>query len=246
MTSWIEQAVHRGILTSAYPRRPATEDELPVTGRPPVAARDGRPADAGVDRCPVGAIAPGTVDQGRCIRCARCLADGFRFAGPVEAARTRRDALVGPTVADPGSPPALAPLGRSLHVFLVDVGSCRACNLEVLGLAAPQYDLQRLGLFFTNSPRHADVLLVVGVPTEEMVEPLRRAYEALPAPKAVVAVGACAISGGVFRGTAGLRGAVEEIVPVDLFVPGCPPAPIQVLDGLLRLIGRNRPGASGP
>jgi len=237
MPSWIEQAAHRGILTSAYPRRPATAAELPLTGRPPLLP-PGAVAPAGAaDRCPVGAIDGRTVDQGRCIRCARCLGDGFRFAGPVESARTRRDSLV--DLSDPPTVVPLAALGRSVHIFLIDVGSCHACNLEVLALAAPQYDLQRLGLFFTNSPRHADVLLVVGIPTEEMVEPLRRAYDALPAPKAVVATGACAVSGGVFRGTAGLRNGVEEVLPVDLFVPGCPPAPLQILDGLLRLVGRN-------
>ena len=244
--SWIEQAVRRGILTSRYPHEAATEVEVPATGRPPRLPHGTVLSPAAIAACPVAALAETTVDQGRCIRCARCLPSGLEFNGPVESAALSRDALVAPST--PSSPPAgvaapLAALRRSIHVFMVDVGSCNACNLEVLALANPFYDSQRLGIFFTNSPRHADVLLVVGVPTKEMEEPLRRAYEALPSPKAVLAVGVCPISGGVFAGTPGLRSSLEEILPVDGFVPGCPPAPLNVLDGLLQLTGRGRPPA---
>lgn len=248
MASWIQQSAARGILTSRYPRDAASEEEVPPTGRPPLPPADASPLPAARSSCPVGAITDSAVDQGKCIRCARCVAAGLAFTGTVEAAtRSRGDLLrisTGPAPS-PLAPPPLAPLGRSLHVFLVDVGSCNACNLEVLALANPYYDSQRLGIFFTNSPRHADVLLVVGVPTPEMAEPLRRAYEALPGPKAVVAVGACPISGGAFAGTAGLAGSLAESVPVDVFVPGCPPTPIAVLDGLLKLNGRDRAARGG-
>lgn len=195
------------------------------------------------------AISDGTVDQGRCIRCARCLAKGFAFAGLVEASTRRRSDLVwtqGQRLALPAIDAPLGSLGRSLHVFLIDVGSCNACNLEVLAISNPYYDSTRLGIFFTNSPRHADVLLVVGALTEEMAPALKRAYEALPEPKAVVAVGACPISGGVFRGYPGIQDSIESMVPVDVFVPGCPPSPIAVLDGLLRLSGRARQPSEGP
>ncbi len=240
MPSWIQQAAHRGILTSRYPRVAASEpDEIPLTARGPLPT--GPIGPAAVDGCPVGAISPSGVDQGRCVRCARCLATGFRFGAPIEMAGTSPASLRTSTVAPaPSGAGSLAELGRSLHVFLVDVGSCNACNLEVLALANPFYDVSRLGIFFTNSPRHADVLLVVGVPTAAMIEPVRRAYEAIPAPKAVVAIGACPISGGVFRGQPGLRSSLDELVPVDLFVPGCPPAPTQILDALLTLAGRGR------
>jgi len=248
MPSWIGQSISRGIVTSRYPKVPASEDEVPLSGRPPV-------LDAGVSQaaippslCPVAAITDGQVDQGRCVRCARCIPAGLRFAGAVEASTRSREALVVPSVAaraDTDAPPPLPDFGRSLHVFLVDVGSCNACNLEVLGLANPYYDLQRLGIFFTNSPRHADVLVVVGVPTRAMVVPLRRAYEALPEPKSVVAVGACPISGGVFAGTPELLPGLAEVVPVDVFVPGCPPTPVQILDGLLRVTGRVRGTSRG-
>ncbi len=248
MASWIGQSVARGIVTSRYPKVPATEDEVPLTGRPPLPEPGAvAPSDPSTV-CPVGAIAGGRVDQGLCVRCARCVGAGLRFSGPVEAATRSREALVTPSTearADDGASPPLTGFGRSLHVFLVDVGSCNACNLEVLGLANPYYDLQRLGIFFTNSPRHADVLLVVGVPTRAMVVPLRRAYEALPEPKAVVAVGACPASGGVFAGTPGLLPGLAEIVPVDVFVPGCPPAPVAILDGLLRVTGRTRARPGG-
>jgi Ni,Fe-hydrogenase III small subunit len=241
--SWIGQSLARGIVTSRYPKVAATEEEVPDTGRPPVPGPEAGGAPTAASRCPVDAIAEDRVDQGRCIRCARCIEGGLRFSGAVEAATRSREALVVPSPAartDATAPPPLVGFRRSLHVFLVDVGSCNACNLEVLGLANPLYDLQRLGIFFTNSPRHADVLLVVGVPTRAMVVPLRRAFESLPEPKAVVAVGACPISGGVFAGTPELFPSLAEIVPVDVFVPGCPPAPVAILDGLLRVTGRAR------
>jgi formate hydrogenlyase subunit 7 len=248
MTSWIGRAIRRGTLTSGYPLAPASADEIPETGRPPTFPGGSTNAGAAATACPVEAIGDGTVDQGRCIRCARCCAQGFVFDGTVEASTRRREELVWIAGQRGGSPPIDAPLaklGRSLHVFMIDVGSCNACNLEVLALANPYYDVTRLGIFFTNSPRHADVLLVVGALTEEMVPALQRAYEALPDPKAVVAIGVCPTSGGVFRGSAGVRGSIEPVVPVDVYIPGCPPTPIAVLDGLLRLSGRTRVASGG-
>jgi formate hydrogenlyase subunit 7 len=236
MASWIGQSFRRGILTSRYPAKPATSDEVPDSGRPPRAPSGVPVGPDAIDACPVGAISVRGVDLGQCIRCARCLAHGFRFEGPVEIAG-------GPASGSRGPPAApLSEFSGSVHVYLIDVGSCRACNLEVLGIGNPYYDASRLGIFFTHSPRHADVLVVVGIPTEEMLGPLRRTYEALPEPRAVLAVGACAIGGGAFRGNPGTS-PLERAVPVDLSVPGCPPAPVQVLDGILRLAGRGRRGA---
>ena len=248
MTSWVGRAARRGILSTRYPKAAATLDEVPETGRPPT-HRGTRPlGDSAADSCPVGAITDRTVDQGRCIRCARCLSAGFAFDAPVESSTRRRDDLLwtdGQRTALPALDAPLSKLGRSLHVFMIDVGSCNACNLEVMALSNPYYDASRLGIFFTNSPRHADVLLVVGVLTDAMIPALERAYQALPEPKAVVAVGACPISGGAFRGFPGIRDSIDSTVPVDVFVPGCPPSPIAVLDGLLRLTGHTRAAPEG-
>jgi Ni,Fe-hydrogenase III small subunit len=128
--------------------------------------------------------------------------------------------------------------GRSLHIRQVDAGSCNGCELEISGLTGPHYDLERFGLHFVASPRHADCLLVTGPVTRNMAEALRRTYEATPDPKFVVAVGDCGRDGGIFRGSYAIVGGVSEIVPVDAVIPGCPPSPRALLAGLLDAIGR--------
>jgi len=128
--------------------------------------------------------------------------------------------------------------GHSLHIRHVDAGSCNACESEIKLLMNPYYDIQRLGIFFTTSPRHADLLLVTGPVTRAMEDPLRQTYEAMPDPRLVVAVGACACSGGVFGPSAFTRGGVGEMLPVDVFIPGCPPSPLTLIHGLLLALGR--------
>jgi len=127
-------------------------------------------------------------------------------------------------------------LGRSLAIRQVDAGSCNGCELEIHALNNAYYDLERFGLRFVASPRHADVLLVTGPVTRNMREALERTYAATPAPKWVVAVGGCARDGGCFAGSYAVVGGVAEVVPVDLHIPGCPPRPIEILKGLLALI----------
>lgn len=127
---------------------------------------------------------------------------------------------------------------RSLHIRHVDAGSCNACESEVKLLTSPYYDIHRLGLFFTPSPRHADLLLVTGASTRAMEEPLRRTYAAMPDPRLVVAVGACASGGGVFAASPYTRGKLSDILPVDVLIPGCPPTPLSLIHGLLALINR--------
>ena len=127
-------------------------------------------------------------------------------------------------------------LGRSLSIREVDAGSCNGCELEIHALNNAFYDLERFGLRFVASPRHADVLLVTGPVTKNMREALRRTYDATPDPKWVVAVGDCAIDGGIFAGSYAVVGAVESVVPVDLRIRGCPPRPTQLLAGLLALL----------
>ena len=130
-------------------------------------------------------------------------------------------------------------LGRfagALAIRHVDAGSCNGCELEIHALNNPFYDLERFGLRFVASPRHADLLLVTGPVTQNMAEALRRTYNATPAPKWVVAAGDCAANCGVFAGSYAVAGAVADIIPVDLHIRGCPPTPLQLLEGLLALL----------
>jgi Ni,Fe-hydrogenase III small subunit len=127
-------------------------------------------------------------------------------------------------------------LGRSLALGHVDAGSCNGCELEIHALSNAFYDLERFGLRFVASPRHADVLLVTGPVTKNMREALERTYRAMPDPKWVVAVGDCARDGGVFSGGYAVVGGVSPVVPVDLHIAGCPPSPNQLLEGLLALL----------
>jgi len=129
-------------------------------------------------------------------------------------------------------------LGRSLHVRQVDAGSCNACELEITATMNPFYDLERFGIHLVASPRHADLLLVTGPVTRNMEIALRRTYEAAPEPRVVVAVGACGCSGGIFcEGTYAAVGGVDRVLPVDVYIPGCPPRPQAILNGLLVAMG---------
>ena len=136
-------------------------------------------------------------------------------------------------------------IGRSLHIREVDAGSCNGCEIEITGITSPYYDLERFGLHFVASPRHADCLLVTGPVTRNMAEPLRLTYEATPAPKIVIAVGDCARDCGVFKGSYAVAGSVADIIPVDVIVPGCPPEPADILRGILTAIDR-LPHQAGP
>ncbi len=129
-------------------------------------------------------------------------------------------------------------LGRSLAIREVDAGSCNGCEVEIVALNNPVYDLERLGIHFVASPRHADMLLVTGPVTRNMELALLKTYRATPEPKVVVAVGACGISGGIFGRNYATVGAVDQVVPVDVFIPGCPPRPHALLHGILLALGR--------
>jgi Ni,Fe-hydrogenase III small subunit len=131
---------------------------------------------------------------------------------------------------------ARAKLGRSLSIRQVDAGSCNGCELEIHALSNAFYDLERFGFHFVASPRHADVLMVTGPVTKNMREALLRTYNATPDPKWVIAVGACAGDGGLFAGSYAVEGGVNDVVPVDLTIPGCPPNPKALLAGLLALL----------
>ena len=129
-------------------------------------------------------------------------------------------------------------LGRSLHIREVDAGSCNGCEIEIVGLNSPVYDIERFGIHFVASPRHADMLLVTGPVTRNMELALQKTYDAIPDPRLVVAVGACGCSGGIFGMNYATRGAVDAVIPVDVYIPGCPPNPHALLHGILTAIDR--------
>jgi Ni,Fe-hydrogenase III small subunit len=198
--------------------------------------------------CPTAAIPSGplAIDLGRCLFCGDCVAAceprAIAFSGDYRlAARGRGELLVGRQ-----GLPALRALdaearrlfGRSLRLRQVSAGGCNACEADTNVLSTLVFDLGRFGIQFVASPRHADGLLVTGAISRNMELALRKTYDAVPAPKLVIAVGACALSGGPYAGHPEVRGGAAEIVPVDLFVPGCPPHPFTILDGLLGLLGR--------
>ena len=147
---------------------------------------------------------------------------------PDDAALAELGAMVGRT--------ARRRLGRSLSIREVDAGSCNGCELEIHALNNAFYDLERFGLRFVASPRHADVLMVTGPVTKNMREALLRTHNATPDPKWVIAVGGCAADGGIFKGSYACVGGVADVLPVDLHIPGCPPSPTALLKGLLALL----------
>jgi Ni,Fe-hydrogenase III small subunit len=128
--------------------------------------------------------------------------------------------------------------GRALAIREVDAGSCNGCEIEITGLTSPVYDMERFGMHFVASPRHADMLLVTGPVTRNMEIPLRRTYDATPSPKFVVAVGDCARTCGVFKGGYGVVGPVDAVIPVDVHIAGCPPEPVDILRGILQALDR--------
>ncbi len=123
---------------------------------------------------------------------------------------------------------------KSLWVFHVNTGSCNGCDIEILAALTPRYDVERFGIKLVGSPRHADALLVTGPVSRDMVDKLKRFYEQVPDPKVVIVVGSCGISGGVFHESYDLVGPVDRIIPVDVYVPGCPPRPEAIIDGVVK------------
>jgi Ni,Fe-hydrogenase III small subunit/Pyruvate/2-oxoacid:ferredoxin oxidoreductase delta subunit len=189
------------------------------------------------------------VDYGRCVVCQLCVEACPAGAATTSfdwafGARRRSDLLLAapPSHASPDREPAAAAsragFRRSLHIRHVDAGSCNGCESELQALNNPFYNLHRFGIFFTASPRFADLLLVTGPVTYAMREPLRRAYEAMPEPRWVMAVGACAVSGGIAGGGYACGNGLEGVLPVDLYLPGCPPNPAAVIEALLMFLHR--------
>lgn len=217
-------------------------------------------ANRAVDSCPTSALRCEThnhsrqfvLDYGDCTGCGNCIeASGgaMRVATRLPQCGVARAALVrrwnletGEELTQRTEGPERAAeeirnlLGRALNVRQVDAGSCNGCEAEITALNNPYYDLERFGIHFVASPKHADMLLVTGPVTRNMEVALRRTYEAMPAPKLVIAVGACGCSGGIFAGSYAVTGAVDQVIPVDGYVPGCPPTPAMLLTGILQVL----------
>ena len=265
-------ALRTGVVTTRYPAEPSVPPERfrgapvlrPVSALPPPAV------------CPTGALSEHrddgrrtvALDLARCVFCGRCAEDPW--AGAVTmgrefelAARCRNDMRIevaadeslvstaGPA-RDPDAETARAwseihrVLGRSLHLRHLDAGSCNACDWELAALLNPVYDVRRLGIDFVASPRHADGVVVTGPVTRNLETAVRRTVEAVPDPRVVIAVGACAASGGIVGEGYASAGGVDKVLPVDVYIPGCPPRPEAIIFGILIALGRldaRRPAA---
>ncbi|MPZ86099.1 MAG: NADH:ubiquinone oxidoreductase [Actinophytocola sp.] len=255
---WVFRGLRNGVLTTRYPRRPDAYAEHGVRNlaRPVAGAvwRDGLE-----DLCPTGAIGQAhgevRVDQGRCIGCGACVSarpETFGWQTGGDTARLDRRALVVPELAETDDELARLRAGlarrtralrRSVHIRHVDAGSDGSEEWEVLALLNPVYDIHRLGIFFTASPRHADILLVTGAGSHGMTAPLARTLEGMPVPLVVIAAGTDAISGGLVSPSYATAGGVGDLLPVDVWVPGSPPSPFSLLHALLLATGRLRSGA---
>ena len=240
MSQWVLKGIRTGIKTTLYPD--GLERAVGTTPGLPIASGLGSEAAALANRCPTHALehANGavSVDYRRCVHCYRCVRG---VARPLEWQASYEWA------GQSGTLEARNQLGRSfrrsVHLLVVDAGDCGACLNEVRQLNNPYYNMHRLGFFITPTPRHADVLLVVGPVTDHMRVALQKIYDAMPTPKRVVAVGACALSGGVFAESFVCAKGVSAILPVDVEVPGNPPPPLAILHGLLVAVGRKAPAS---
>jgi Ni,Fe-hydrogenase III small subunit/formate hydrogenlyase subunit 6/NADH:ubiquinone oxidoreductase subunit I len=261
MLTAILTSLRTGVVTIRYPKDPARPPER-FRGAPTV--RDGSPVAElpPSSVCPSGAITYDSgssrysIDRGRCLFCGRCAdqaaGGAIELGRQVELAARQRERLVAQVEADAHGRAVALPLpaeaevakqihrtlGRSLALRHLDAGSCNACDWELTALLNPVYDVRRLGIDFVASPRHADGVIVTGSLTRNLETAVRRTFEAVPDPRIVIAVGACAISGGIVGRGYASAGGVAETLPVDVFIPGCPPRPEAIIFGILLALGR--------
>jgi Ni,Fe-hydrogenase III small subunit/ferredoxin len=257
VSPWVLRGLRDGVVTTRWPAR---GDPYASGWRgPATVVSSAAAAAAGADGvgtlCPTGAIsvqpAAGVrLDQGKCILCGRCVAarpDVFGWSGGSGTAALTRGGLVVPQIPEtPGNLTRIrdglrlrtAALRRSVHLRHVDAGSDGAEEQEIQALLGPVYDVHRLGIFITASPRHADVLLVTGAAARGMIGPLRRTLDGMPDPKLVIAVGTDAVSGGLISPSYATAGGVGGAVGVDAWLPGSPPSPFSILHALLLVLGR--------
>jgi len=242
--------LRQGYRTIRFPEQPPVLPEK-YMGRPQWdAGKCAGNCSACAGACPTKALSKSNgavaIDLGRCLFCTDCMdacpGKAIQFTTEYRLATRTRETLV---VDNRPYAPAQALdektrqlFGRSLKLRQVSAGGCNACEADTNVLNTVGFDLGRFGIQFVASPRHADGLLITGPVSKNMELALRKTYDATPSPKVVIVVGTCAISGGVFEGHPEVNHGAASIIPVDLFVPGCPPHPITILDGLLRLLGR--------
>jgi Ni,Fe-hydrogenase III small subunit/formate hydrogenlyase subunit 6/NADH:ubiquinone oxidoreductase subunit I len=250
MALWTLFGLTSGKATTSWPAQGGSDGQDGVLGMPrynPGACQEGCEECAVV--CPTQAIQARDhallLDYGRCVVCQLCVE--ACPTGAVEPSndwafgvRDRAD-LVRSDVRAPSASatsPGRGAFYRSLHIRHVDAGSCNGCESELQGLNNPFYNLHRFGIFFTPSPRFADLLLVTGPVTHAMLEPLMAAYAAMPEPRWVMAVGTCAVSGGIPGGSYACGTGLDGVLPVDLYLPGCPPNPAAIIEALLMFLDR--------
>jgi Ni,Fe-hydrogenase III small subunit len=248
---YVRVRLRQGMRTAPFPRG---EVELPERFRGRPALDPAKCADGCLDclgRMPTGVLRSGSggsveVDVGASLfspdEAAACASGALTFTADHRLASSTREGLVSPT----GSAPQVTALdqasrrlfGRALRLRSVSAGSCGGCEAELTALGNVVFDLARFGVQFVASPRHADGLVISGAVSVNMKQALLDTWQATPTPRIVIAVGACAINGGPFRGSPEVADGVPDEIPVDLWVPGCPPHPYTMLDGILRLLGR--------
>lgn len=246
MTTWVLLGLRTGTKTTLYPD--SAETALGASPGRPRGILSGEPNSKPsiISLCPAGAICHSedriSVDYRRCVHCFRCIRGtsepldyewGYEWASPL-AEETDPSWRLG------------KPFAHSIHIRVLDAGACRACLSEIEQLGKPYYNVHRLGFFMTPTPRQADVLLVAGPVTDNMRLPLQKAYDAMPTPKRVIAVGTCALSGGVFGPSFTSYAGVAEVIPVDVEIPGCPPPPLALVHGLLVVAGRRAGAVAEP
>ena len=262
MLTALFRSLRTGVVTLRYPLQPA-QPPARFRGAPqirPGVAFDALPPPS---VCPSGAISGGpnetryAIDIARCLFCGRCAEQSAQGAIEMgrefELAARRRESLVvevesgadGQAIQLPTLPPSeqvdkwiRRTLGRSLQLRHLDSGSCNACDWELTALLNPVYDVRRLGIDFVASPRHADGVIVTGSVTRNLETAVRRTYEAVPEPRVVIAVGACAASGGIVGRSYASAGGLGEVLPIDVLIPGCPPRPEAIIFGILLAVGR--------
>jgi Ni,Fe-hydrogenase III small subunit/formate hydrogenlyase subunit 6/NADH:ubiquinone oxidoreductase subunit I len=256
-------ALRTGVVTTRYPAEPSVPPDR-FRGAPVLRLGSHLPPPS---VCPTGALSERfdgghrhvALDLARCVFCGRCAEEPWSGAVTMGrdfelAARCRNDLRI-EVVADEAAVPTARPapdpdaevrasfeihrvLGRSLQLRHLDAGSCNACDWELSALLNPVYDVRRLGIDFVASPRHADGVVVTGPVTRNLETAVRRTVEAIPDPRVVIAVGACAASGGIVGEGYASAGGIDRVLPVDVYIPGCPPRPEAIIFGILVAIGR--------